>query len=173
MAAGPALRAHGASAPRARFRSQVARRDYAGAYRSLVAAPGVAEHSAEDLMLAADAARLSGHPAAAVPYLRRLLRAFPSDVRGPVAAFTLGRVLLADPRACPGRGRRRLRGVLYRLAPTGPRWPPTRSRARSRRRRAPGDAAQARDRVAAVYGARYPKTRRAGAGVVRRAAGLE
>ncbi|HEX4405510.1 MAG TPA: FecR family protein [Polyangia bacterium] len=51
---------------------------------------------AEALMRDADAARRAGRPAAAVPYYRRLLRAFPSDERAPVAAFTLGRVLLTQ-----------------------------------------------------------------------------
>jgi FecR-like protein len=51
---------------------------------------------AEALLRDADAARRAGHPAAAVPYYRRLLRAFPTDERAPVAAFTLGRVLLTQ-----------------------------------------------------------------------------
>ena len=51
---------------------------------------------AEALMRDADAARRAGRPAAAVPYYRRLLRAFPTDERAPVAAFTLGRVLLTQ-----------------------------------------------------------------------------
>jgi TolA-binding protein len=51
---------------------------------------------AEALMRDADAARRAGHPAAAIPYYRRLLRAFPTDERAPVAAFTLGRVLLTQ-----------------------------------------------------------------------------
>lgn len=46
-----------------------------------------------DLLLAADVARLSGHPEAAVAPLERLHARFPKDKRAPVAAFTLGRVL--------------------------------------------------------------------------------
>jgi transmembrane sensor len=47
-----------------------------------------------DLLLAADAARLSGHPAAAVPYLRQVIDRHPADARAPLAAFTLGGVLM-------------------------------------------------------------------------------
>ncbi|MDB4981332.1 MAG: VgrG protein, partial [Myxococcales bacterium] len=83
-------------ASRARFLMQVAKRDYAGAYRSLVTTPSVADHSPEGLMRAADAARLSGHPAAAVPYYERVVGDFAADARAPVAAFTLGRVLLTQ-----------------------------------------------------------------------------
>ena len=50
--------------------------------------------SVSDLMLAADAARLSGHPRAALPFLGRVIDAFPEDARAPLAAFTLGGVLM-------------------------------------------------------------------------------
>jgi tetratricopeptide (TPR) repeat protein len=46
------------------------------------------------LMLAADAARRSGDPAAAVAPLERVTRDFQSDPRAPLAAYSLGRVLL-------------------------------------------------------------------------------
>ena len=49
----------------------------------------------EELLLAADVARLSGHPAEAVPHLRRAL-AHEGEPRLPIAAFTLGRVLLEE-----------------------------------------------------------------------------
>jgi transmembrane sensor len=49
-----------------------------------------------ELLLAADVARLSGHPADAVPYLDRILRSRGSDPRAGLAAFTLGRVLLEE-----------------------------------------------------------------------------
>jgi transmembrane sensor len=50
--------------------------------------------SVEDLLLAADAARLSGHPADAVGYLEQLLSAHPNDSRAAAAAFTAGRLYL-------------------------------------------------------------------------------
>ena len=50
----------------------------------------------EELLLAADSARLAGQPGRAVPFLRRLTDHFPADSRAGLAAFTLGRVLLDD-----------------------------------------------------------------------------
>ncbi|MGV3625374.1 MAG: FecR domain-containing protein, partial [Archangium sp.] len=49
-----------------------------------------------DLLRAADVARLSGHPAASLTPLRRVLSHFRTDPRASLAAFTLGRVLLDD-----------------------------------------------------------------------------
>lgn len=43
-------------------------------------------------MLAADVARKAGHPAAALPYLRRVLDNHPKNSRAPLAAFTIGRI---------------------------------------------------------------------------------
>ena len=68
---------------------------YGDAFESLRAAGTAAVRDVtDDLLLAADAARLSGHPADAVPYLERVLRAHGSDPRAGLAAFTLGRVQL-------------------------------------------------------------------------------
>ena len=47
-----------------------------------------------DLLLLADVARLSGHPAQAVAPLGRILRDFPRDAQAPLAAFALGRLEL-------------------------------------------------------------------------------
>jgi len=55
-----------------------------------------------DLLLAADAARLSGHPAAALPFLSRVLASHSRDARAPMAAFTKGRLLLNLGRAAEG-----------------------------------------------------------------------
>jgi transmembrane sensor len=52
---------------------------------------GVADH-----MLAADVYRMSGHPREALAPLRRVVKAHSADPRAPLAAFTLGRVLLDD-----------------------------------------------------------------------------
>ncbi len=49
-----------------------------------------------DLLLLADVARMSHHPASAIAPLRRLLEQHSEDPRAPLAAFTLGRVLLDD-----------------------------------------------------------------------------
>jgi transmembrane sensor len=71
--------------------------DYAAAYRELSTGSErkpVSEPA--DLMLAADVARLSNHPQAAVAPLRKVFGEFPGDVRAPLAAFTLGRVLLEN-----------------------------------------------------------------------------
>ena len=83
-----------APASRARFRTLATHGRYAEAYRVLAGAPGVVDSGAEDLMLAADAARLSGHPAEATPYLQQIVRKYRGDERAPLAAFTLGRILL-------------------------------------------------------------------------------
>jgi transmembrane sensor len=75
------------------YRSQVARRDYRSAYAELARNPAVAGDTVDDLLVAADVARLSDHPTEAVPYLQRILRDHPRDERAPLAAFTLGRTL--------------------------------------------------------------------------------
>jgi transmembrane sensor len=70
---------------------------YGEAYASMKAAgrAGVRDEAGE-LLLAADVARLSGHPADAVPFLEQLLKTRASDPRAGLAAFTLGRVELDD-----------------------------------------------------------------------------
>jgi transmembrane sensor len=71
--------------------------DYGKAYEELRAKGGEAvRDDADDLMLAADVARLSAHPDDAVQPLRGVCDRHSSDRRAPVAAFTLGRVLLDD-----------------------------------------------------------------------------
>ncbi|HTM19116.1 MAG TPA: hypothetical protein VL172_01360 [Kofleriaceae bacterium] len=49
-----------------------------------------------DLLLAADVYRLSGHPAEAIAPLQTVATEHSADPRAPLAAFTLGRVLLDD-----------------------------------------------------------------------------
>jgi transmembrane sensor len=53
---------------------------------------------AGELLLAADNARLAGHPAQGAEFLRELLREHADDRRAPLAAFTLGRMLLMELR---------------------------------------------------------------------------
>jgi transmembrane sensor len=80
-------------APRAVWRSLSQSGDYEGAYQLLAQGTAVEDNS-EALMDAADAARLSGHPDASVLYLRKVLRNHRESPVAPLAAFTLGRVLL-------------------------------------------------------------------------------
>jgi transmembrane sensor len=79
------------------WRDYAARGEFAQAYEELSSGSrdGVRDEAA-DLMLAADVARLSGHPEQALQPLRKLCDRHASDRRAPVAAFTLGRVLLDD-----------------------------------------------------------------------------
>lgn len=81
------------------YRARIARHDYHGAYAVLSQNPGVAGDSVQELLLAADVARLSAHPADAVPYLQSIVRNHPQDPRAPMAAFTLGRTLSGLGRA--------------------------------------------------------------------------
>jgi len=82
-------------APRG-WREWARKGDYGRAYAELQAKDAAVADDAADLMLAADVARLSAHPGAAVAPLRTLCERYPRDKRAPVAAFTLGRVLLDD-----------------------------------------------------------------------------
>jgi transmembrane sensor len=50
----------------------------------------------DELLLAADVARLSGHPADAVPYLERLIKESGNHPKAAMAAFALGRVLMTS-----------------------------------------------------------------------------
>jgi transmembrane sensor len=64
--------------------------------RAAQAAPEAAPETTSDLLAAADNARLSGRPAEGAELLRKLLRNHRSDPRAPLAAFTLGRLLLLE-----------------------------------------------------------------------------
>lgn len=66
--------------------------DYDSAYRA--SREQTVGTDMEDLLLAADAARLSGHPGEAVAFLERALSLHSGDPRAHLAAFTLGRVHL-------------------------------------------------------------------------------
>jgi len=78
---------------RAAWRSLSQSGDYEGAYR-LLQQSTVEDDDTGALLDAADAARLSGHPQAAVTYLRKVLDGHRESPVAPLAAFTLGRVLL-------------------------------------------------------------------------------
>jgi transmembrane sensor len=66
--------------------------DYNAAYRAFQQQSQPLQR-VEELMLAADSARLSGHATEAIPHLSRVYREFPRDVQAPLAAFTVGRIL--------------------------------------------------------------------------------
>jgi transmembrane sensor len=71
----------------------------------------------EELLMAADAARLSGHPSQAVPFLERVLTQYRRDARAPVAAFNLGTILMSSL-GSPAKAAQRF--AEYRqLAPNG------------------------------------------------------
>lgn len=100
------------------WRDLARRGQYAQAFAALRQTPNDVEDTPQDLLLAADVARLSGHPALAVTPLRKVSARYPKDPRAPVAAFTLGRVLLDDlGRASDAAG---AFGLAERLWPGGP-----------------------------------------------------
>jgi transmembrane sensor len=121
----------------------------------------------EELLLAADAARLSGHAAQAVPYLQRVADRHADDPRAPLAAFTLGGVLLnqlgrpVEAEAAYARARA--------LAPDGSLAQDALARQVEAAHR--GDQAARARALAREYLERYPEGRRAQA--VRRFGGLE
>jgi len=63
---------------------------------SLASAGAGKREAAADLLLAADRARLAGHADEGAELLRKLLREHGDDPRAPLAAFTLGRLLLME-----------------------------------------------------------------------------
>jgi transmembrane sensor len=148
------------------YRSRVARHDYRGAYAVLSHNPALAGDTVEDLLVAADVARLSDHPAEAVPYLQRILREHARDERAPMAAFTLGRTL---------SGLGRTRDAMNMFGRMRSSWPksPLAEDALLRQAEAAselGDLAAAR-RLAEQYDRDYPNGRRRSE--VRRYARLE
>jgi transmembrane sensor len=148
------------------YRSRVARRDYRGAYAVLSRNPALAGDTVEDLLVAADVARLSNHPSEAIPYLQRIVRERPRDERAPLAAFTLGRTL---------SGLGRTEEAMNMFARVHGSWPksPLAEDALLREAEAAsqlGDIASAR-RIAEQYDRDYPNGRRRAE--VRRFARLE
>ena len=75
------------------WRSLTQSGDYDAAFESLQLSPTV-QNDPSELMDAADAARLSGHPAEAVSYLERVVAGHRKSPVAPLAAFTLGREYL-------------------------------------------------------------------------------
>jgi transmembrane sensor len=134
--------------------------DYARAYQELHARGGESvRDEAGDLMLAADVARLSAHPQDAVRPLREVCDRHPNDRSAPVAAFTLGRVLL-DDLGRPAEAAAAFRKA-YALWPGGP----LADDALAREASAWDGAGRSKDARAAAeeYLGRYPQGRQAAA----------
>lgn len=77
------------------WQAQARQGDFPKAYQALQSS-SQQPRSVEELLLAADAARLSGHTEAAVPYLREVMTRHAADPQAPLAAFTLGSLLLTQ-----------------------------------------------------------------------------
>jgi hypothetical protein len=129
------------------------------------AGPNAVRDETADLLLAADAARLSGYPGEAVPYLERVVRMHSSDPRSSLASFTLGRVLLDEL----GRPREAADAFARARVAGGPLAEDALAREVEATSRA-GDATRSRE-LARDYRALYPNGRRAKA--VSRFGGLD
>jgi transmembrane sensor len=101
--------------PRATWRSLNKGGDYEGAYR-LIAAGAAVPDDAEALMDAADAARFSDHPRAALGFLRKVTSNHQRSPAAPLAAFMSGQLLerMAEPLEAANAFR-----MARELAPTG------------------------------------------------------
>ena len=145
-----------ASAPAVSWRPLAEHGAYEEAHRALrrAGADAVRDDMA-DLLLAADTARLSGHPAEAVPYLERVVRGHARDPRAGLAAFTLGRVLLDEL----GRPREAIDAFAMAHASGGPLAEDALAREVEAASRA-GDVSRSRE-LALSYRRLYPNGRRA------------
>lgn len=81
----------------------------------------VGRASVDELMLLADVARLSGHPAGAVAPLRRVIDRHPRDSRAALAALTLGRIEM-DSLGHPARAKAALNKALQLGLPRSLQW---------------------------------------------------
>ncbi len=150
------------------WRRQAQDGNFDAAFQSLRrAGPGAVRDEPGDLLLAADVARLSRHPAEAVPPLRSMLRDHRTDPRAPLAAFTLGRVLL-DELGQPAQAASAF-AEARKLAPGGPMAEDALAREVEAWSRS-GDSNRARD-AGELYVTRYPDGRRLRS--VRRFGGME
>lgn len=146
-------KASAALSARARFLELARGGEYRAAYQVMSQSPSAVGANAEDLLLAADAARNSGHPEQAVGFLRRVTNEHRADSRAPLAAFTLGRVLLSQL-GRPGEAAEAF-ALARRMRPAGGLAEDALAR-EAEARAAAGSAAQART-LAGSYLSQYPK----------------
>jgi len=129
---------------------------YEEAYRAMRGSePDRARAEVDELLLAGDAARLSGHAREAIPFYRAALDRAGKGARAHLAAFTLGRTLLNemhDPRAAAKAFAR-----AYKAAPQGPLAEEALARESESWQRA-GDATRAKA-ATERYQAAYPQGR--------------
>jgi transmembrane sensor len=102
--------------PKSSWQSLAAQRRFSDSYALLGSNAADRLKSAKELMLAADVARLSGHPEEAAGYLNAVLRRYPNEFSAQMAAFSLGRIYLELQR--PDEAARRF-GDARRLAGSG------------------------------------------------------
>ena len=163
---GPRTEQRPADVAASSWRPLAERGQYEEARRALrKAGPSAVRDDTADLLLAADAARLSGHPAEAVPYLERVLRGHARDPRAGLAAFTLGRVLLDEL----GRPSEAVEAFAFARSSGGPLAEDALAREVEAVSRA-GDVTRSRE-LALLYQRLYPSGRRAKA--VSRFGGLD
>jgi transmembrane sensor len=142
-----------AAGVRSRFLELARGGDFKAAYQVMSQSPAAVGSSAEELMLAADAARLSNHPEQALGYLKRVTSEHAADSRAPLAAFTTGRVLLSQL-SRPAEAAEAF-ALSRRLRPAGSLAEDALAR-EAEARAAAGARAPARS-LAAQYLARYPQ----------------
>jgi transmembrane sensor len=143
----------GAAAGHARFMELARSSQFKAAYQLMSQNPTVVGASAEELMLAADSARLSGHADEALRYLRRVTQEHGSDSRAPISAFTQGRLLLSQLRR-PGEAAEAF-ALARKLRPAGSLAEDALAR-EAEARAAAGSGGRAKA-LATDYLARYPK----------------
>ncbi len=131
--------------------------DFSAAYDELHKSHAPVRDEPAELLLSADVARLSHHPGDAVAPLQQVLKRHGSDPRAPLAAFTLGRVLL-DELGRPGEAAAAF-AKARAIAPQGPLADDALAREVEARSRA-GDTAKARA-LAEDYLRRLPNGPRA------------
>jgi transmembrane sensor len=110
-----------AASPRVAQRDQWRSLARAGKHQEAFGSLGKQAQVIDDLpglLLAADAARLSGHPGEAARYLEHLVQRYPQSPHAPLAAFTLGRLSLYELKQ-PALAARSF-GRAYTLDPDGP-----------------------------------------------------